>query len=391
MERIPNGKYTKEFREEAVKLVTEGGLSIPEVGRRLSMPPTSISNWVKAYNNGKLSDVGKKHRVLSEGEMEIARLKRELAEVKMERDILKKAGSVLCEGVAARCAMIQKLRLQYPMLFILLVLKVSASGYYAWLNRKPSIRAKDEARLELEICAAHKRTRGTCGPERLKKNLSEHGVKVGVCRIRRIRKKLGIKCKQKRRFKATTDSKHKLPVADNLLNQRFEAAALNQVWLSDITYIPTDEGWLYLAGHKDICSGKIVGYAMSDRMKKELVSRSLFKAVSSRRPDKGLIHHSDRGSQYCSHEYRRLLDQLGMVASMSRKGNCYDNAPMESFWGTLKNELVYHCHYRSRQEAINDITEYIEIFYNHQRTQARLGYLSPAAYEKQLCKNKVAA
>jgi transposase InsO family protein len=271
------------------------------------------------------------------------------------------------------------------------MLKVSASGYYAWLNREPSIRAKDEERLELEIRAAHKRTRGTCGPERLKKNLSEHGVKVGVCRIRRIRKKLGIRCKQKRRFKATTDSNHKLPVADNILNQCFEVATLNQVWLSDITYIPTDEGWLYLAGHKDICRGRIVGYAMSDRMKKELVSRSLFKAVSSRRPDKGLIHHSDRGSQYCSHEYRRLLEQLGMVASMSRKGNCYAFAPMESFWGTLKSELVYHCHYRSRQEAINDITEYIEVFYNHQRTQARLGYLSPAAYEKHLYENKVAA
>ncbi|KWT88140.1 putative integrase catalytic subunit [Candidatus Magnetominusculus xianensis] len=194
-----------------------------------------------------------------------------------------------------------------------------------------------------------------------------------------------------KRFKATTDSKHKLPVADNLLNRRFEATVPNQVWVSDITYIPTEEGWLYLAGHKDICSGKIVGYAMSDRMKKELVSRSLFKAVVSRRPGKGLIHHSDRGSQYCAHEYRKLLYQLGMVASMSRKGNCYDNAPMESFWGTLKNELVYHRHYKTRKEAIDDIAEYIEVFYNHQRTQARLGYLSPAAYEKKLYEKKDAA
>ncbi|MBF0456512.1 MAG: IS3 family transposase [Nitrospirae bacterium] len=391
MERIPNGKYTKEFREEAAKLVIEGGLSIPEVGRRLSVPSTSINNWVKAYKNGNLVDIGKKHRVLSEGEMEIARLKRELAEVKMERDILKKAGSVLCEGVAARCAMIQKLRLKYPVPFILPVLKVSASGYYAWLNREVSTRAKEEARLEIEIRAAHKRTRGTFGPERLQENLSNHGVKVGVSRIRRIRKKLGIRCKQKKRFKVTTDSKHKLPVADNILNQHFEATAPNQVWVSDITYIPTSEGWLYLSGHKDIFSGKIVGYAMSDRMKKELVSRSLFKAVASRRPDNTLIHHSDRGSQYCAHEYRRLLDQLGIVASMSRKGNCYDNAPMESFWGTLKNELVYHRHYRTRQEAIDDITEYIEVFYNHQRTQARLGFLSPATYEKQFYEKRAAA
>jgi putative transposase len=275
--------------------------------------------------------------------------------------------------------MIRKLRLQYPAPFLRRVLKVSASGYYEWLTREPSMRAREEARLEIEILAAHKRTRETCGPQRLKENLLEHGVKVGVSRIRRIRKKLGIKCKQKKRFKATTDSRHNLPVAENLLNQCFEVDAPNKVWVSDITYIPTDEGWLYLAGHKDLCSGRIVGYAMSERMKTELVSRSLFKAVASRRPGKGLIHHSDRGSQYCAHDYRKLLEQLCMEASMSRKGNCYDNAPMESFWGTLKNELVFHRHYRSRQEAIEDITEYIEVFYNHQRTQARLGYLSPAA------------
>jgi putative transposase len=287
--------------------------------------------------------------------------------------------------------MIRKLRLQYPAPFLRRVLKVSASGYYEWLTREPSMRAREEARLEIEILAAHKRTRETCGPQRLKENLLEHGVKVGVSRIRRIRKKLGIKCKQKKRFKATTDSRHNLPVAENLLNQCFEVDAPNKVWVSDITYISTDEGWLYLAGHKDLCSGRIVGYAMSERMKTELVSRSLFKAVASRRPGKGLIHHSDRGSQYCAHDYRKLLEQLCMEASMSRKGNCYDNAPMESFWGTLKNELVFHRHYRSRQEAIEDITEYIEVFYNHQRTQARLGYLSPAAYEKQFYRKRVAA
>jgi transposase InsO family protein len=165
----------------------------------------------------------------------------------------------------------------------------------------------------------------------------------------------------------------------------------NQVWVSDITYIPTDEGWLYLAGHKDICSGEIVGYAMGDRITKELVSQSLFRAVAAKRPGKGLIHHSDRGSQYCAYKYGKLLEQFGMKASMSRKGNCYDNAPMESFWGTLKNELVHHCRYRSRQEAVEDITEYIEIFYNRQRRQKRLGYLPPAAYEKQFYEKRIVA
>lgn len=263
------------------------------------------------------------------------------------------------------------------------MLGVSASGYYRWLIRKPSKRAQEEGRLEVEIKAAHKRNRETFGPERLQRDLLEQGVKVGICRIRRIRKKLGLCCKQKRKFKATTDSMHTLPVADNLLNQSFEATAPNQIWLSDITYIPTEEGWLYLAGNKDVFTGEIVGYAMGARLTKDLVSQSLFRAVSTKRPTAGLIHHSDRGSQYCSDKYRKLLDQFHMIASMSRKGNCYDNAPMESFWGTIKTELVHHRRYRTRQEAIREITEYIEVFYNRQRTQARLGYLSPAIYERQ--------
>lgn len=163
------------------------------------------------------------------------------------------------------------------------------------------------------------------------------------------------------------------------------------VWVTDITYIPTKEGWLYLAGHKDIFNGEIVGYAMGERITKNLVRESLFRAVAAKRPAKGLIHHSDRGSQYCAIEYREALEQFGMTASMSRKGNCYDNAPMESFWGTLKQELVHHRKYRSRQEAMQEISEYIEVFYNRQRRQKRLGYLSPAAYEKKFYQKRIAA
>ena len=220
------------------------------------------------------------------------------------------------------------IRLQYPIPLMCRVFRVSASGYYSWLSRPLSKRAQEEGRLEVEIRAAHKRTRETCGTERLQQDMSDHGVKVGICRIRRIRKKLGIFCKQKRKFKATTNSKHKLPVAENLLEQKFVATAPNKVWVTDITYIPTDEGWLYLAGHKDIFNGEIVGYAMDASMTKELVNKSLLRAVAGKRPSTGLIHHSDRGSQYCSYEYRELLDHLGMRASMSRKGNCYYNAPM---------------------------------------------------------------
>jgi len=270
------------------------------------------------------------------------------------------------------------------------LLKVSKSGYYKWLKRKPSKRAQEEGRLEIEIKAAHKRTRETYGPERLQHELRDKGVSVGICRIRRIRKKLGIRCKQRRKFKATTDSKHALPVAENLLNQQFEATRPNEVWLSDITYVPTEEGWLYLAGHKDLFTGEIVGYAMGSRISKNLVSQSLFKGVAAKRPGPGLIHHSDRGVQYCAYEYRNLMDQFKMRASMSRKGNCYDNAPMESCWGTLKNELVHHSRYKTREQAIREITEHIEVFYNRQRRQARLGYLSPAVYERQFYARQVA-
>ena len=286
--------------------------------------------------------------------------------------------------------MMHELRLQYPPPLTGRMMSVSASGYYAWLDRPLSMRAREEMRLELEIKAADKRTRQTYGPERLQCDLAENGIQVGICRIRRIRKKLGICCKQKRKFKATTDSRHKLPLAENLLGQRFQVDEPSKVWLSDITYIPTDEGWLYLAGHKDLCTHEIVGYAMGERLTRNLVSQSLFRAVAAKRPAKGLMHHSDRGSQYCSHEYRQLLDQFDLKASMSGRGNCFDNAPMESFWGTLKQELLHHRHYTTRQEAIRDITEYIEIFYNRQRRQARLGFLSPAAYAQRFYAGQLA-
>lgn len=287
--------------------------------------------------------------------------------------------------------MMRQLRLKYPVPLMGRMLSVSASGYHAWRERPLSQHDREELRLELEIKAADKRTRQTYGAERLQCDLAEHGIRVGVCRIKRIRTRLGLRCKQKRKFKATTYSDHGLPVADNLLNQQFQVAEPNKVWLSDITYIPTEEGWLYLAGHKDLFTHEIVGYAMGERMTKNLVSESLLRALEAKHPTKGLMHHSDRGSQYCSLEYRKILDYCGLQVSMSGKGNCYDNAPMESFWGRLKQELIYHCHFHTRQEARQAITEYIELFYNRQRRQAKLGFLSPAAYARKYYAGLLAA
>ncbi len=285
----------------------------------------------------------------------------------------------------------KQLRPTYPLPLLCRVLDVSRSGYYAWMNREPSKRSRENEYLKAEIRASHLRNRGTFGSDRIQKDLASLGVRAGIHRIRKIRKMLNIRCIQTRRFRATTDSGHGLPVAENLLKQRFEVRAPNMVWVSDITYIPTNEGWLYCAAHKDLFNGEIVGYALSPRMTQDLVMDSLRMAAAVKRPPAGLIHHSDRGKQYCSRDHQKLLGSLGMKASMSAKGNCYDNAPMESFWGTLKNELVHHRRYATRQRAIREITEYIEVFYNRQRIQARLGYLSPVAYEQKYYRERVAA
>lgn len=275
---------------------------------------------------------------------------------------------------------------------MLKVFGVSRGGYYTWLRRRPSKRQIESLKIETTVKAAHERTHGTYGPERLQTELAKvDGIAIGRDRLKYIRRKLGIKCKQVKRFKTTTNSKHKHPVAANLLEQNFAVTRPGEVWVADITYILTDEGWLYLAGIKDLFNGEIVGYAMSQRMTRELCGKALFNAVKAKRPPKDLIHHSDRGCQYCSYDYQRLLKQFGMQSSMSRKGNCYDNAPMESFWGTLKNELIHHRRYQTRQEAIQEIREYIEIFYNRQRRQKRLGYISPAEYEREYYRQLKAA
>ena len=286
---------------------------------------------------------------------------------------------------------IHELRQQYPAAAICRMLGVSESGYHAWRKRPPSPRAQENARLEVEIKAAHDRTRQTYGSERLQGDLADNGIRVGVHRIKRIRKQLGLRCKQKRKFKATTDSRHSLPVAPNLLDRQFTVTAPNKAWVTDITYIPTDEGWLYLAGIKDLFNGELVGYALDARMTQQLVLQALFRAVAAKRPGKGLIHHSDRGSQYCSQGYQKLLGQFSMRVSMSRKGNCWDNAPMESCWGSLKTELVHHRRFATREQAKCEITEYIEIFYNRIRKQARLGHLSPAAFSQQYYAMQMAA
>lgn len=254
---------------------------------------------------------------------------------------------------------------------------VAISGYYDWLKRGISKRKQHHNRCELLVKSAHIDTQQSYGHERLQQHLANQGHEISRYMVRQIKQEKGIYCKRHKRFKVTTDSNHNKPVYDNLLEQQFEVCAPNVAWVSDITYIWTNEGWVYLAAVKDLYSKEIVGHALNKRMTSDLVCQALNNAIKYKRPANGLIIHSDRGSQYCSHQYRQIIDKHGFRGSMSRRGNCYDNAPIESFWGQLKNELVYHKAYETREDAIKDVTRYIEIFFNRQRIQKGLGFRSP--------------
>jgi transposase InsO family protein len=270
---------------------------------------------------------------------------------------------------------------QYPVRQICRVLELSPSAYYAWRGRPESRRVRENRRLLLEIKAIHQAKRETYGSPRIHAELQAQGLRLGEKRVARLMRAGGVRAKQKRKFKATTDSRHSHSVAPNLLARDFEAPAPNQKWVADITYIPTREGWLYLAAILDLYSRMIVGWSMAERMNRRLALDALDMAVGRRRPGPGLVHHSDRGSQYACGDYQQALGAHGMICSMSRKGNCWDNAPMESFFHTLKTELVHHRRYQTRGEAKANIFEYIEVFYNRSRRHSALGYLTPAEYE----------
>lgn len=261
------------------------------------------------------------------------------------------------------------------------MLSVSRAGYYKWLFRPESIRKIENRRLLFEIRAAHRSSRGSYGSPRVHSELSDRGVLCGKNRVARLMRVNNIRAKQRRKFKAATDSKHSLLTAENILDRNFEAKGPNEKWVSDITYIPTKEGWLYLAVIIDLYSRLIVGWGMGDRLAQSLVTDALKMALLRRNPSRGLLHHSDRGSQYAGDDYQKILAENGIICSMSRKGNCYDNAVAESFFHTLKTELVRHRNYETRSQAKADLFEYMEVFYNRKRRHSSLGYKSPAEYE----------
>jgi transposase InsO family protein len=267
------------------------------------------------------------------------------------------------------------------------LLEVSPSGYYAWRKRPPSERALADERLLLNIRIAHAKSDETYGAPRVQRELKDAGIHVGTKRVARLMREDGLKGRAPRRTRPrTTDSAHDHPIAPNLLDRQFDVngVALNRVWVSDITYVPTQEGWLYLAAVLDLASRRCVGWAMRDTPDAELAISALEMAIMTRRPAPGLIHHSDRGSQYACADYRAALERHGMRASMSRKGNCWDNAVAESFFATLELELIVNHRWATRDDARRAIFRFIEGWYNRARRHSTLDYVSPVAYEEQL-------
>lgn len=256
-------------------------------------------------------------------------------------------------------------------------MEVSRSGYYAFLKRPESKRTKRQKYILEKIRIIHKESHEIYGSPNITVELNNSGISVSRGMVSRLMRQNGIKSRVKRKYKATTDSNHNLPVAENILNREFTAASRDQKWLSDITYIWTDEGWLYLAGILDVFDGAIVGWSMDRRMTKSLVLNALSEACIRRNPNPGLLLHSDRGSQYCSKEYQKEIANKQFICSMSRKGNCWDNAPMESFWGKLKTEWLYWKRFKTRDEAKRAVFEYIELFYNRKRMRSVNGYIPP--------------
>jgi putative transposase len=277
-------------------------------------------------------------------------------------------------------------RARYPVRRLCTIVGVAASGFYAWLRRGPGRRQEDDRRVSERVRQIFRDSRQTYGSPRIHAELQDAGLRISRKRVARLMRESGLAVAVRRRFPRTTDSAHGDPVAPNLLEQDFVADRPDTTWLADISYIPTGEGWLYLAAIKDMATREIVGWSMANSLKAELACDALRMAIQRRQPPEGLIHHSDRGAQYASKPYQAILARHGLLCSMSRRGNCYDNAPMESFFGSLKNELVHRTIFPTREAARRVLFDYIEVFYNRRRRHSGLGYLTPAQVYTQMAR-----
>jgi putative transposase len=370
----PRRTFTTTFKAEAVLLVLDEGKTIAQVARDRALVASVLRSWVLRAR----ADRGERRVGLSGDERtELARLRKELRVAQIERDILRKSRGLLREDKQGRFAFIQSER-SWPVSTMCRVLEVSTAGFYAWRRRTPSSHAKNDERLKVLIRASFEQSRRTYGSPRILVDLAEE--RVGRNRIIRLMQNEGLIARVRRRYRSTTMSDHDQPIADNVLNREFAADAPNRRWVGDTTELSTPSGKFYLAAIVDLYARLVVGWAMSAVNDRHLTIAALDQALRRRCPETGLLHHSDRGSTYASEDYQRILDEHGIVCSMSRTGNCYDNAAMESWFSTFKTELGET--FESIRHGKDAAFDYIEVFYNQRRRHSSIGYISPAESER---------
>lgn len=370
---------TDEFRKDAVRIALTSGLSRRQVADDLGVGLSTLNKWVNAHRDTDV--VSAEDRELAR---ENERLRREIRILKEERDIPKKSHPVLREPKAVRFRFVEEQRGAFPVDRLCRVLNVSPRGLRAFRSRPASRRQHMDMVVLAHIKEQSRLSLGSYGRPRMTEELKEVGVDVGHRRVGRLMRENGIVVERTRKFKATTDSDHTFNIAPNLLDRDFTADRPNRKWAGDISYIWTREGWLYLAVILDLHSRRVIGWAVSNRMKRDLAIRALKMAIALRSPPRGCIFHSDRGSQYCSHDYQKVLREHGFKVSMSGKGNCYDNAAVETFFKTIKAELIWRRTWETRRQAETAIFQYINGFYNPRRRHSALGGKSPLAFERQV-------
>ncbi|MCG7363532.1 IS3 family transposase [Roseomonas sp. ACRSG] len=387
-------EFTPECKQEAVALLRSSGRPLTQVAGELGIQPSMLRSWRRRQNgeaprpqpisagSGSVASPPDPASSPADQAAEIARLRCELERARLERDILKKANRHLLGAPEMRFRVIAAHADTWPIRTAGRVLGVSSSGYYAWRKRADSARALANQQILADIRRLHASHHGRYGSPRLQVALRAEGRHVSRGRVERLMRSAGIRAIAGRRFRPmTTNSRHALPVAPNLLGRQFAVTHPNTVWLADITYLPTGEGWLYLAAVLDLATRKVVGWSMREHMRAELACAALTMAIQRQQPVPGLLQHSDRGSQYAADDDRRLLKVNGVQQSMSRRGNCLDNTPMESFFRTLKVDLVQQRRWATRDEARRDVFAYVEGYYNRQRIHSALGYRTPKQME----------
>ncbi|EPX1693591.1 IS3 family transposase, partial [Escherichia coli] len=370
-------RYPEEFKIEAVKQVVDRGYSVASVATRLDITTHSLYAWIKKY--GPDSSANKEQ---SDAQAEIRRLQKELKRVTDERDIFKKSRGVLRKAVRLRYAFIRDNTCCWPVRLLCRVLDVHPSGFYAWLQQPHSQRHQADLRLTGQIKQFWLESGCVYGYRKIHLDLRDSGQQCGVNRVWRLMKRVGIKAQVGYRSPRARKGEASI-VSPNRLQRQFNPDAPDKRWVTDITYIRTHEGWLYLAVVVDLFSRKIIGWSMQSRMTKDIVLNALLMAVWRRNPQKQVLVHSDQGSQYTSHEWQSFLKSHGLEGSMSRRGNCHDNAVAESFFQLLKRERIKKKIYGTREEARSDIFDYIEMFYNSKRRHGSSDQMSPTEYENQ--------